>query len=128
MTSSTMSSESAPRSSTNEAVLSTWFSSTPNCSTIICFTFCSTAMLPPEWDTNSLILASLRCDSQVTDKLKHVPRSISGRLRRFTRNQPKSFAHRVAAQRCQTRAPLGCVPGLDLHFSQREPYVELIGE
>src|SRR5258708_7777642 len=49
MTSSTMSSESAPRSSTNDAVLSTWFSSTPSCSTIICFTFCSTAMLPPEW-------------------------------------------------------------------------------
>src|SRR3569623_3790300 len=43
MTSSTISSESAPRSSTNDALLSTWLSSTPSCSTMICLTFCSTA-------------------------------------------------------------------------------------
>src|ERR1022692_1920646 len=47
ITSSTISSESAPRSSTKDALLSTWLSSTPSCSTIICFTFCSTAMIPP---------------------------------------------------------------------------------
>src|SRR5579875_104756 len=38
MTSSTVSSESAPRSSTNEAAGVTSASSTPNCSTMICFT------------------------------------------------------------------------------------------
>src|SRR5208283_515752 len=43
MTSSTVSSESAPRSSTNEALGVTSASSTPNCSTMICFTFSSTA-------------------------------------------------------------------------------------
>src|SRR5215212_11254922 len=48
ITNSTMSRESAPRSSTNDAVLSTCASSTPNCSTMICFTFCSTDMNPPE--------------------------------------------------------------------------------
>src|SRR5581483_2727910 len=46
---STMSSESAPRSSTKLAVGSTWASSTPSCSTIICLTFCSTDMHPPRW-------------------------------------------------------------------------------
>ncbi len=45
MTSSTVSSESAPRSSTNEALGVTSPSSTPNCSTIICFTFSSTAAI-----------------------------------------------------------------------------------
>src|SRR5271167_2404041 len=38
MTSSTVSSESAPRSSTKEALGVTSASSTPNCSTMICFT------------------------------------------------------------------------------------------
>src|SRR5271165_3884086 len=41
ITSSTVSSESAPRSSTNEALEVTSPSSTPNCSTTICFTFSS---------------------------------------------------------------------------------------
>jgi hypothetical protein len=45
ITSSTVSSESAPRSSTNEALEVTSPSSTPNCSTIICFTFSSTAAM-----------------------------------------------------------------------------------
>src|SRR5580698_8773726 len=54
-----MSRESAPRSSTKLAVGSTWASSTPNCSTMICLTFCSTDMHPPEFlPTNSLILPS----------------------------------------------------------------------
>src|SRR6202012_3812464 len=43
MTSSTVSSESAPRSSTKEALGVTSPSSTPSCSTIICFTLSSTA-------------------------------------------------------------------------------------
>src|SRR5882762_3433240 len=59
ITNSTISSESAPRSSTNEAVLSTWLSSTPNCSTMICFTLCSTDMSPPKLSANSLILAMM---------------------------------------------------------------------
>src|SRR4051794_31561432 len=68
MTNSTMSSESAPRSSTNEAFVSTWLSSTPSCSTIICFTFCSTAaMLPPGSFANALILASFGKHSQVME-------------------------------------------------------------
>src|SRR5437879_3846420 len=41
ITNSTVSSESAPRSSMNRAFGVTSFSSTPNSSTIICFTFCS---------------------------------------------------------------------------------------
>src|SRR6266496_2558573 len=45
MTSSTVSSESAPRSSTNEALGVTSPSSTPSCSTMICFTFSSTAAM-----------------------------------------------------------------------------------
>src|SRR5437763_891588 len=45
MTSSTVSSESAPRSSTKEAFGVTSPSSTPSCSTIICFTFSSTAAM-----------------------------------------------------------------------------------
>src|ERR1700683_1302423 len=45
ITSSTVSSESAPRSSTNDALEVTSPSSTPNCSTIICFTFSSTAAM-----------------------------------------------------------------------------------
>src|SRR6266550_2634127 len=45
MTSSTVSRESAPKSSTKEAVAVTSPSSTPNCSTIICFTFSSTAAI-----------------------------------------------------------------------------------
>src|SRR5215468_12747975 len=44
MTSSTVSSESAPRSSTKEAFGVTSPSSTPSCSTMICFTFSSTAV------------------------------------------------------------------------------------
>src|SRR5579864_189497 len=50
ITSSTWSSESAPRSSTNEAVGVTSASSTPSCSTIICFTRSSTLailIVPP---------------------------------------------------------------------------------
>src|ERR1700758_2411566 len=43
ITSSTVSSESAPRSSTNDALEVTSPSSTPNCSTMICFTFSSVA-------------------------------------------------------------------------------------
>src|SRR5690348_5889181 len=53
MTSSTVSSESAPRSSTNEALGVTSPSSTPSCSTMICFTFSSTAamlFLAFRWD------------------------------------------------------------------------------
>src|ERR1022692_2635113 len=42
MTNSTVSSESAPRSSTNDALGVTSASSTPNCSTMICFTRSST--------------------------------------------------------------------------------------
>src|SRR5580698_4667678 len=62
ITNSTISSESAPRSSTKEALLSTWPSSTPSCSTMICFTLCSTDMNPPheyqqQMSANSLILA-----------------------------------------------------------------------
>ncbi|SPF44680.1 exported hypothetical protein [Candidatus Sulfotelmatobacter kueseliae] len=45
MTSSTVSSESAPRSSTNDALAVTSPSSTPNCSTMICFTLSSTAAM-----------------------------------------------------------------------------------
>src|SRR3954469_14901238 len=44
ITSSTVSSESAPRSSTNEALEVTSPSSTPNCSTMICFTLSSVAV------------------------------------------------------------------------------------
>src|SRR5260370_42575328 len=44
ITSSTVSSESAPRSSTKEAFGVTSPSSTPSCSTMICFTFSSTAV------------------------------------------------------------------------------------
>src|SRR5581483_10793944 len=59
MTNSTISRESAPRSSTNDALLSTWLSSTPSCSTMICFTFCSTAMIPPGgYGADAMILAS----------------------------------------------------------------------
>src|SRR6185437_1925739 len=46
MTNSTWSSESAPRSSTNDAVGVTSASSTPSCSTIICFTRSSTLAIP----------------------------------------------------------------------------------
>src|SRR5467141_2698968 len=46
ITSSTWSSESAPRSSTNDAVGVTSASSTPSCSTIICFTRSSTLAIP----------------------------------------------------------------------------------
>src|ERR1051326_8288245 len=51
MTSSTVSRESAPRSSINEAVGVTSDSSTPNCSTIICLTLSSTdeAILKPSY-------------------------------------------------------------------------------
>src|SRR5439155_14288876 len=45
ITSSTVSSESAPRSSTNEALGVTSPSSTPNCSTMICFTLSSTGAI-----------------------------------------------------------------------------------
>src|SRR5258708_19749123 len=45
MTSSTVSSESAPRSSTKEAFGVTSPSSTPSCSTMICLTFSSTAAI-----------------------------------------------------------------------------------
>src|SRR5215469_4852842 len=45
ITSSTVSRESAPKSSTNEALGVTSPSSTPSCSTIICFTFSSTAAM-----------------------------------------------------------------------------------
>src|SRR5207245_6587470 len=45
ITSSTVSSESAPRSSTNEALDVTSPSSTPNCSTMICFTLSSTGAI-----------------------------------------------------------------------------------
>src|SRR5207245_1161601 len=45
ITSSTVSIESAPRSSTNEAFGVTSPSSTPSCSTMICFTFSSTAAM-----------------------------------------------------------------------------------
>src|ERR1039457_6724954 len=80
MTSSTMSSESAPRSSTNEALLSTWLSSTPNCSTIICFTFCSTnAMHFLLGYANALILAAFAEISQV--------------MGRMTRPGPMQLAH-----------------------------------
>src|SRR4029077_10659455 len=46
MTNSTWSSESAPRSSTKDAVGVTSASSTPSCSTIICFTRSSTLAIP----------------------------------------------------------------------------------
>src|SRR5256885_4684408 len=46
ITNSTWSSESAPRSSTNDAVGVTSASSTPSCSTIICFTRSSTLAIP----------------------------------------------------------------------------------
>src|SRR5437016_3340409 len=45
ITSSTVSSESAPRSSTNDALGVTSPSSTPSCSTMICLTFSSTAAI-----------------------------------------------------------------------------------
>src|SRR5690348_10301300 len=45
ITSSTVSRESAPRSSTNDALGVTSPSSTPSCSTMICFTFSSTAAI-----------------------------------------------------------------------------------
>src|SRR5450432_1814709 len=45
ITSSTVSSESAPRSSTKKALAVTSPSSTPSCSMIICFTFSSTAAM-----------------------------------------------------------------------------------
>src|SRR5215472_17915406 len=44
MTSSTVSRESAPKSSTKEALAVTSPSSTPSCSTMICLTFSSTAV------------------------------------------------------------------------------------
>src|SRR5208283_2260249 len=69
ITSSTMSSESAPRSSTKEAVLSTWFSSTPSCSTMICFTFCSTDDMNPPQVLNQLCCANaliLACKNRFT--------------------------------------------------------------
>src|SRR5205085_6477262 len=47
ITSSTTSSESAPRSSTNDALGVTSPSSTPNCSETICFTLSSTAIAGP---------------------------------------------------------------------------------
>src|SRR5947209_6134900 len=64
-----MSNESAPRSSTNDALLSTWLSSTPSCSTIICFTFCSTDMTPPEF-VNALILATFAQIPQVRFRMR----------------------------------------------------------
>src|SRR5664279_2468614 len=54
ITSSTMSSESAPRSSTKEAVVSTWPSSTPSCSTMICFTLSATTDMSPPNGTTKL--------------------------------------------------------------------------
>src|SRR5271156_416063 len=50
MTNSTVSRESAPRSSTNDAFCVTSPSSTPSCSTIICFTFSSTAAMSSPCD------------------------------------------------------------------------------
>src|ERR1017187_9740411 len=80
ITSSTISSESAPKSSTNDALLSTWLSSTPNCSTIICFTFCSTnAMHFLLGYANALILAAFAEISQV--------------MGRMTRPGPMQLAH-----------------------------------
>src|SRR6266446_10046104 len=69
ITTSTMSSESAPRSSTKLAVGSTWSSSTPSCSTMICLTFCSTDMHPP----NSLILSGMGQPLQVNYAVGQVP-------------------------------------------------------
>src|SRR5579883_2304602 len=65
MTSSTVSSESAPRSSTKEALLVTSPSSTPSCSTMICFTFSSTAAIrSPRQRTRgrALVLIGLLAD------------------------------------------------------------------
>src|SRR5690242_9872750 len=66
ITSSTVSSESAPRSSTKEAVGVTSASSTPNCSTMICLTRSSTLAIlfalrcPPRRPTLLLVLALKR--------------------------------------------------------------------
>src|SRR5215813_8396136 len=53
ITSSTVSSESAPRSSTKEALAVTSASSTPNCSTMICFTRSSTDAIDEQSPFNS---------------------------------------------------------------------------
>src|SRR5712664_2061066 len=60
ITNSTWSSESAPRSSTNDAVGVTSASSTPSCSTIICFTRSSTLAIHFLRDLLSLLLVSAK--------------------------------------------------------------------
>src|SRR5215831_16502712 len=80
ITSSTVSSESAPRSSTKEALGVTSPSSTPSCSTIICFTFSSTAV--------GICLSLCR-----VCKFQPKPESLLNRL-----CMPLNVIHRVPAQ------------------------------
>src|SRR5437879_5181542 len=78
MTSSTVSSESAPRSSTNEALVVTSPSSTPSCSTMICFTFSSTAAIvspirprQKQGSVHNCLLADLGMLVDVVDGVLH---------------------------------------------------------
>src|SRR5262245_56451027 len=75
LTSSTMSRESAPRSSMNEASGVTSSSLTPSCSQMISFTFCSTAVpISSSFARNSHV--------QATVHMQHVPGDVGGVRRR----------------------------------------------
>src|SRR4030095_16009235 len=75
ITSSTMSSESAPRSSMNEASGVTSSSLTPSCSQMISFTFCSTAVpISSSFARNSHV--------QATVHVQHVSGDVGGVRRR----------------------------------------------
>src|SRR5215472_17091736 len=89
ITSSTVSSESAARSSTKEALGVTSPSSTPSCSTIICFTFSSTAV--------GICLSLCR-----VCKFQPKPESLLNRL-----SMPLNVIHRVLHSPDLFRFPIG---------------------
>src|SRR6266436_1588746 len=90
MTSSTVSSESAPRSSTKDALVVTSPSSTPSCSTMICFTFSSTAAIvspirprQKQGSVRNCLLADLGMLVDVVDGILHGADFFGGIVRDF---------------------------------------------
>src|SRR4249920_3402878 len=110
MTSSTVSSESAPRSSTKDALVVTSPSSTPSCSTMICLTFSSTAAivspirLRPRELGSRLLLAYLGALVAVVDGVLHRADLFGGIIRNldveilFERHHQFHLVERVGAQ------------------------------
>src|SRR5215475_4030248 len=110
MTSSTVSSESAPRSSTKDALLVTSPSSTPSCSTMICFTLSSTPAIvspirPPRSGLGSLwLLAYLGMLVDVVDGILHGADFFGGVVRDldvevlFERHHKLDLVERIGAE------------------------------